>query len=212
MGNWNEVRDFSDNASDQEAVAPSFEGAKVVKRSGMTWRADDGGIPAFLWGKATSTTVGCRDGKSCVQIGPFTHSYCTSGSKGGLATRLLGNGTSEVAFRVVAKPSPGSPAAGRPFFTDIVKMRVATPLGGSADASSTLTWPTTAGSDGSYDTGWTTMSLSLGKLDAETGIAISGGGLGPDGGGGCGLIGGPPRPIDFDITIYVEQITLFGRK
>jgi hypothetical protein len=211
-GYWNEVRDFAGNASDKEIAAPSFPGAKVDKRATMTWRADDGGVPAYLWGSAATTTEGCRDGKSCVKIGPFTHSYCTSGSKGGLATRLPGNGTSEAAIRVVAKPAAGSPSTGAPFFTDVVKLRVAIPTGGTVDATSALKWPTTAGSDGSYDTGWTTVSASLGKLDAETGIAISGGGLGPDGGTGCGFIGGPPRPMDYDVTVYVEQVTLYGVK
>ena len=212
LGNWNEVRDFADNASDAEAVAPKFDGAKVDKRDGTTWRADDGGIAPFVWGKSTVTTVGCRDGKSCLQIGPFPYSYCAYGSKGGLATRLRGNGTTEVAFRVVATPSPTFPGSGAPFFTDVVKMRVAVPSGDTADVSSALKWPTTIGSDGKYDTGWNTMSVSLGKLDAETGVAITGGGLGPDAGDSCGGLGGPPRPIDFDVTIYVEEIDVYGKK
>ncbi|MBI2389932.1 MAG: hypothetical protein HYV09_10100 [Deltaproteobacteria bacterium] len=201
------VRDEAGNFANVSAPIV-LEGARVAKRAERYLRFDDYAGAAFLWGAAKVGTTGCRPGKRCVAIGPFKASYCAPGSQGGVATRLPGGGPATVQLRGVARRISTWGGSTKPS-VNVVHLAGAAPGIDAKVVSSTLTWPATPGSDGTLDSGWTTLSVStpISEKVTESAFAVSGGGIGRAA-SGCGYYGGPPMPEEWEITLYVEEIAL----
>ncbi len=158
---------------------------------------------AKIWGAVNPADC---EGKKCWAIGPFSVSYCGNSSQGGFATALVGAGTATFRVRAVGKPRfTGS----MPGTRNVVHFLAASPgLAPKVDSTS-LVLPDTASADGTYDTGFRTVTLPTPSASAPmTGVAISGGGIGPGSSStDCGLA---PPPVD--LTIYVESVAVAGGK
>jgi len=184
------------------AAAMQLQGAYVAQRAVPYLRFDDYAGAAMMWGDAKPSTS-CGAGKSCIAIGPFKHSYCSGGSKGGVATRLpSGLGIVNASVRAVAKRI--ATYGGGVIPPGAIRLSAARPGEKAVVGEDTLKWPTTTGTE--VDTGWTTLSLKA-PGGAETGVAVSAGGVGSTT-SGCAYYGGPPMPEEWEITVYVEAITL----
>jgi hypothetical protein len=198
------MHDLAGNALAKSKL--SFEGAlDVPLASDPSFRF---GKPVATWGAAKVVTSGCKSSGSCLEIGPFKWNYCARGSAGGAAIRLPGSGRVTAEVRGVAKPSPSGP--GYPGGVPMGAVQLGAAVAGAdmkvADAS-TVHWPTVAGPDGSYDTGWSVLQVNS-DSGSEIGVAVSGGTMGIYS-SSCGFVGGgPPAPIDVDVTIYVDSIAL----
>jgi hypothetical protein len=195
------VRDFAGNAA--ATSAPTGFGGVVVKLLESSVLEPNEGL-ATTWG-ATKVTKDA-DGKAVYAIGPFTHSYCSRRSAGGLAARLVGSGAASVLVRAVATPK-GLGGGGLPV-SQVVYVQTATIGAPPRTDGSAVKWPTTAGAGGVFDTGWTTVTLATPGSGAETGVAVSAGGTGPGGDdGSCGL-----APPGFETMVYVQRISVVGGK
>lgn len=154
-----------------------------------------GGSP---WGDA-KTLSDCGDGKPCLVIGPFRQSYCGGGSAGGVAARLRGAGHASFRVRLTARSSYGGGPSGQA----VAHVLATNP--GAKPATDTLAFPTSASPDGTYDTGWKTISVATPNAAAsETGIAVSAGGVGSapvvaD----CG-----PAPSPAEVTVYLGEVSV----
>lgn len=161
------------------------------------------GSGAKIWGALSAADC---EGKKCWAIGPFSVSYCGSYSQGGFATVLVGSGTATFKVRVVGKPRfTGSMAASK----NVVHFLAASPgLAPSVDSTS-VALPDKPGADGTYDTGFRTVTLTTPSTTATmTGVAISGGGVGP----GSAAMDCGPAPPPVDLTVYVESVAVAGGK
>ena len=167
-----------------------------------TWQAKTDDRSVYAWGTVATATTNCRDGASCIAIGPFVHEDCASGTKGGVALRLLGSGTATVDYRVIAETDDPIGAPSNPAPTDFVKMHVATPDGQHADAAPTIAWPAPATAS-TYDSGWTSVSATVPAGASETGVAFSAEGLGPSTGVVC-----HGSPYKWHFTVYVQRISI----
>ncbi len=197
-------RDLAGNVA---AVEPkSFPSVvDVPKLAGDVLRFD-GPVSPLLWGDAKIVTTGCKSAAKCLQIGPYKQSYCQYGSAGGVAARFAGSGSARALVRAVGKRVSSYGGGGLPPGSAI-QFGAVTP-GSDVQHSSALPWHPTATPD-AYDTGWSTVTATS-AAGSETGVALSGGGLGKPS-SGCGYGGPPaptPAPIDYEVTTYVEEITL----
>ncbi len=192
-----------DLAGNVAAVGTSImlDGVAVAKRATRYLRFDDYAGAPTLWGAAAASSSGCRPGRACVAIGPFTHSYCANGSQGGIATRLPGFGTITASVRAVAKRTSTWGGGGTPP-TNLVHLQSANPGLAPVQTETTLTWlPSTSEP---RDTGWVSVTGKGAGTPAETGIALSVGGIGratPS----C-LYG--PIPEQWEVTVYVDEISI----
>ncbi|MGZ3450397.1 MAG: hypothetical protein ACXVEF_12425 [Polyangiales bacterium] len=199
------VHDLAGNPSDRSELR--FDGAlDVPLHMGTSFQF--GAEKFATWGVTKVVSEGCKSAKSCLQIGPFRWSYCASGSAGGAAIRLAGAGSANATVRghaVRAMTYPGYPGSTPP--NAFPQLAQANPSGDVKVADvSAMKW-SSASSDGSFDTGWFSLSTSLGSDGVESGIAIGGGGVGPYS-SGCSAWGGPPVPEEYDVTIFVDGVTL----
>lgn len=191
------VADAAGNVAGDGAL--KLDSLLVPRRSAGYLRFDATDAAPLFWGEAKVATSGCRPGKTCAAIGPFTQSWCTTGSKGGIATRLpTGGGPVHATVRAVAKRTSTYPGSGTP--PNPLAMQTAAPGEVPVLATETLKW--TMGTDGTADTGWTTITAKT-SMAKETGIAISGGGTGK---GGESCYGAYPYPEEWSVTVYVEEI------
>ena len=167
-----------------------------------TWQAKADDPSVYAWGSVATSTTGCPDGSSCIAIGPFVHDWCETGTKGGVAMRLLGSGTAAVAYRVIAETDDGVDPSYNPAPTDFVKMQIVTPDGKHAQAAPTIAWP--SGSHGpSYDSGWTSVSATVPGGASETGVAFSAEGLGASTGAVCNRSSSKWR-----LTVFVQRVSI----
>jgi hypothetical protein len=157
------------------------------------------GAPGGLqWGEVKGLSD-CGDGKPCLVVGPFRQSYCGGGSAGGVAARLRGAGHVSFRVRVTAKSVYGGSPSGQ------AALHVLATNPGAEPASDTLAMPSAPSADGTYDTGWKTITVTTPDASAsETGVAIGGGGLGSaplvaD----CG-----PAPSPAEVTVYIGEVVV----
>lgn len=184
------------------AGSMKLEGRSVARRAVPYLRFDDYAGAATSWGAAKPSTS-CRSGTSCIEIGPFRASYCNTGSKGGIATRLPGgtgivNATVRMTGKRIASYGGGSVPPG------MIKLAVARPgevpvVAPDSDLHPTIT-------DGGLDTGWVKIS-AVAPGGSETGIALGVGGTGVA--SGCY---GYPMPEEWELTVYVDAIEMMPRE
>jgi hypothetical protein len=154
-----------------------------------------GGRP---WGDVKGQSD-CGDGKPCLVVGPFQQSYCGGGSAGGVAARLRGAGHATFRVRITAKSDFGGGPAGQ----NVLHVLATNP--GSKPATDTLAFPTTASADGTYDTGWKTITVTTPNATAsETGVAVGAGGVGSAPvSANCG-----PAPSPAAVTVYIGEVAI----
>ncbi len=203
------VHDLAGNASAASSLA-FVTNAKPVNELESSvlesFGASGGTSLATVWGPVAALDA-CPDGKPCFAIGPVKASYCGRGSQAGLAVALVGNGGVFFTVRVVAKPTLG---AGGSLPSGIVNFQTASPGAKPiADGGTLVKMPEKPAADGTYDTGWVTVTMTTPDGAAsETGVAVSLGGTGPSSGDfDCGFA---PPPID--VTLYVQRIMVGGVK
>ena len=203
--------DFADlegNHLDGFPIEFPVGGATVPHNDGATLRLPVGSI--YKWGTANETEV-CPTGGGagvCVVLGPFDTNVCRDGSHAGFATRLGAFGDAYVNVRALAKPGLGTTGA-PPDPTTLLYVH-AQPPGSDAPSIgdlSSLKWPASPATDGSFDTGWTTIRASAfappGALATETGLSLGADGVHPP----TGLPCGPPTP-SWSVTIDVGAIAI----
>jgi hypothetical protein len=194
------VSDRSGNVAASASVPIAAE--TIAKRSAKYLRFDDDAGMPMRWGAVSIGTVGCRSGKMCAAINAKL-SACTRGSRGGIATRLMGSGVTTAVVRAVAAKGTMGFGGGTP--SSVAILGAAFPGGGaSTTTGSELKWTTAA--DGSLDTGWTTLTLKMPATEAETGVAISVGGVGAPS-NGCEFTY-PPMATEYEVTVYVEELAI----
>lgn len=193
------VKDLAGNVAVLDAPM-MLDGVAVAKRAVRYLKFDDYAGAPTLWGAAAASASGCRAGRPCVAIGPFKHSYCTGGSKGGIATRLPGFGAITASLRAVAKRTSSWGGGGSPP-TNIVHLQSARAPDAPTVSETTLTWPTSTSE--LRDTGWVTVTGKGAGTPAETGVALSVGGIGQ----ATPCIYGGPVPEEWEITVYVDEIS-----
>ncbi len=206
------VRDLNGNLTAPASAPLAFEGVAVPRIGSRELDFTSGALGmTALWGDAKEAS--CPDGTSCLRIGPFTQTlYGCQGSAGGLAVRFPGSGLVRASIRAIAKPNTGGPVPSyAPPPPSFAHLQAATPgVAPTMVESTTLRWSDKPGSDGNYDTGWGTLEIMPTGAGAETGVALGGGGIASS---GCGSFGGaPPYSPLFQITIYVDRISLVASK
>jgi hypothetical protein len=192
------VRDLAGNVSVERPL--TVPGVAVVKLDADAFEPGPDTLKSLvIWG--SPHLEDCPDlapAAPCVAIGPVSMSLCAPYSIAGLATRLRGHGPTSLVFRATAAVDGsfgGVPSNALSFASAIpgVPARI--------DFTS-LRWPT-KGPAGTFDTGWTTLTLpALGTAD-ETGVALSLGGLGaPLDPVSCGT------PYHVTVTVHLRSIAV----
>ncbi len=188
------VRDLAGNVAATSLLPYDTIGLQLSAGSTLP----SGSLSAIPWGDA-KVQPGCGEGGPCLVVGPFRQSYCGGGSAGGIAARLRGAGHASFRVRVTATSTFGGGPSGQ------AVLHVLATNPGAVPVTDALTFPTTASADGTYDTGWKTITLTTPSATAaETGIAVSAGGLGSapviaD----CG-----PAPSPADLTVYIGEVAV----
>ena len=197
------VHDFATNAS-VAAPPANVPGVTIARRDTGSWAPDDGGPPAFTWGPSHVVLSECDTCAPELALGPVNGGDCAP-SGAGFATRLAASGPYMVRLRAhAAPPYSGAPYLGPPpGVSDVVHVEIVVP--GKAPQNvdvSSMKWPESAASDGSYDTGFVDVWASPGGPSSETGVAVSAGGLGAS--SSCGY--GGPTPATWNVTVWAEHI------
>jgi hypothetical protein len=200
------VHDFANNVTTFTKPSTFIPGVDVALRSTPSWGPADGGAAATTWGSTSIVEADCAGCEPEMVLGPVHAGGCAPGSEGGLAIRLPASGPYLVRLSVHAKPPPYPSPEPPPGVSTFLHVQLVNPGKNPIDVDlSSVKWPSTPATDGSYDSGFVDVYATPSGAFPETGIAISAGGLGttnPCFGGG----GGPAVPATWSGLVTVEHI------
>ena len=197
------VHDFAKNETMRTKPLAKIPGVAVALRPTPSWAPDDGGPRETTWGSANVVEADCTSCPAEMVLGPVHAGGCAPGSEAGVAVRLPASGPYYVRLRLHVTPPP-YPMDSPPGVSGFVHVQLVNPGKKPIDVDlSAIKWPATPAADGSYDSGFVDVLANPGGEFPETGIAVSGGGLGTF--NPCGL-GGPMMPASWSGTVTVEHI------